>query len=1508
MRSVRMLTKAGTGALALAVAATTAGLTLTGLATTASADETSTLLSNDFENGSATPWGPRGAVTVATTTAEAHGGTHALSITGATADWNGAATNVATLFPADAAVSVSAWVKLPAGSAGSSGVHFTVESKATGATSSTYTWVGNPVTASADGWVHLTGSYTRAANVPTATLYLEAAAIDGKQPDLLLDDVDITSTTGGSTDPGDVTPGGAVNPTTTPVTAARGTGDVAALTFDDGPNPGTTEKLLDFLKDQGIHATFCVIGQNIQADGGAALLRRIVAEGHTLCNHSTTYDDMGSWTPDRVRADLVKNLGIIRDALGDPDAAVPYFRAPNGSWGQTAQVAVDLGMQPLAVVNTISDWETQDVPTLTTNLRAAMKAGQVVLTHDGGGDRSGTLAAVTTVVTERLAAGWTFTLPQGGPADDTPSGPSLSTGFEDGLGLWSARGNGEAPVVAISDVAHGGSASASVTGRTQSWHGLGASVSWTAGRTYDLSAWVRLAPGETAPADVRLSVQRTTADGDSYDTVATATGVTADAWVQISGSYAMTAATSALLYFETASGTAPFLVDDIVVSGSTAPPVQTDIPSLEDEVPWPMGVAIDARETTGTGKDLVTKHFAQFTPENQMKPEAIQPEEGKFTFEAADQLVDFAVANHLRVWGHTLVWHSQTPDWFFQHEDGTPLTDSAADQALLLQRMRTHITTVADHFRTEYGEYGTAGNPIVGFDVVNEAIAESESDGLRRSGWYNTLGPDYLKDAFEIASEAFNGGEKNGPVKLFINDYNTELPAKRQAMFDVVKGLLDDGVPVDGVGHQFHVSLAQPVDQMKVTLEKFATLGILQDVSELDVQIDGTVTQDKLVEQGYYYQSVFDMLREFPDLFSVTVWGPYDSRSWRTGAPLLFDDDLQAKPAFWGIVDPSKLPTLTRQVDARASSGDDWNLIPDTEISGDTGFQLRWTSDGLTARVHVVDATDDGDDDSVTLFGGASPVVVERPDATATADGYVATATIPLDALEQGDMVPFDVRVADGSGSTHSWNDLTNKQETGGALGVATLIEAISRVTVPEASSAPTIDGDIDAVWVDAPSVTTNTQVEGSGGAVATVRLLWHDDKVDVLAQVADPTLDATSSNAWEQDSVEIFLDPVNAKSGAYNPADGQYRINYKGAQSISGDTTVIGDRLTSAAKIVDGGYVVEASLSLGHEVTAGDLAGMDFQVNDAAAGVRQAVRIWSDPTGRSYQNTARWGVAQFAGPVAPPTSAPTVTSQPRSVTAKLDSTVTLTAAATGLPAPTVAWQRRAAGSSTWKSVAGATTGALKVKVSAANDGAAYRAVFINSVGTATSSAATVRVRAVAPVITKNPSSTQARAGRSVTLSAAANGYPAPTVRWEQRTAGSSTWKAVKNARATSLKVTVGATSVAYRAVFANTAGSTTTKAATVSATPVKPRITKHPRSATVKAGKKVKLAVTVTGTPAPKLQWYVKKAGSSKWTAVRGATARTLVVKANKASYRVVAKNKAGTVTSHTAKVNVKR
>ena len=213
-------------------------------------------------------------------------------------------------------------------------------------------------------------------------------------------------------------PGGAVDPEERPVIGARGVGKVSALTFDDGPNPGETDELLDFLAEHGLPAVFCVIGENIHAERGAELLRRIVADGHVLCNHTTSYADMGDWSPAAIEEDLIANLAIIRAALGDPVARVPYFRAPNGSWGRTPEVAVALGMQPLGVVGTIGDWATQDEATLTQNLRAAITPGQLVLAHDGGGDRYATVAAVKTVVAELLADGWRFTLPAGGLAGE----------------------------------------------------------------------------------------------------------------------------------------------------------------------------------------------------------------------------------------------------------------------------------------------------------------------------------------------------------------------------------------------------------------------------------------------------------------------------------------------------------------------------------------------------------------------------------------------------------------------------------------------------------------------------------------------------------------------------------------------------------------------------------------------------------------------------------------------------------------------------------------------------------------------------------------------------------------------------------------------------------------------------------------------------------------------------------------------------------------------------------
>ncbi len=205
-----------------------------------------------------------------------------------------------------------------------------------------------------------------------------------------------------------------MGPSVIPVSRASGDGRVAALTVDDGPHGAVTDELLDVLGEYGVPAVFCVVGENLRGPGARQVVR-MVAEGHLLGNHGMTYADMGSWSPARIESDLRAVNRLIRSALGDPQAAVPFFRAPNGSWGRTAEVAVRLGMQPLAVVNTIDDWLTQDVPTLVAHLRAAIRPGELVVVHDGGGDRRGTVAAVRTVLGELLADGWAFTLPDNAP-------------------------------------------------------------------------------------------------------------------------------------------------------------------------------------------------------------------------------------------------------------------------------------------------------------------------------------------------------------------------------------------------------------------------------------------------------------------------------------------------------------------------------------------------------------------------------------------------------------------------------------------------------------------------------------------------------------------------------------------------------------------------------------------------------------------------------------------------------------------------------------------------------------------------------------------------------------------------------------------------------------------------------------------------------------------------------------------------------------------------------------
>ena len=151
-----------------------------------------------------------------------------------------------------------------------------------------------------------------------------------------------------------------------------------------------------------------------------------------------------------------------------------------------------------------------------------------------------------------------------------------------------------------------------------------------------------------------------------------------------------------------------------------------------------------------------------------MKPDAWYDADRNFRIHPeAKALMDFAQANNLRVYGHTLLWHQQTPDWFFQRDDGTPLTNSTADQDILATRLHDHIFNVARTLSDQYGKFGSPTNPLVAFDAVNEVISDApETDGLRRSPYYNILGPAYIDDAFIWANQAFNADYAMAVVRL----------------------------------------------------------------------------------------------------------------------------------------------------------------------------------------------------------------------------------------------------------------------------------------------------------------------------------------------------------------------------------------------------------------------------------------------------------------------------------------------------------------------------------------------------------------------------------------------------------------------------------------------------------------------------------------------------------------------------------------------------------------------
>ncbi|WP_436521169.1 endo-1,4-beta-xylanase [Actinoplanes sp. HUAS TT8] len=510
-------------------------------------------------------------------------------------------------------------------------------------------------------------------------------------------------------------------------------------------------------------------------------------------------------------------------------------------------------------------------------------------------------------------------------ADPTPV-TVLTSDFEDGtVQGWTGR-SAESLAVGTT-VAHGGTHSLAVTGRTATWNGPSLSVLGTfeKGTAYTISAWVRMADGSD---NARLSVERRTGGTATYETVVGNTAVTSSGWVNLTGHYTLSADVDFLnLYVETASTTGSLYLDDVTASYVPALPIQTDIPAVKDVVTeFPVGAAVTGAEITTEHGDLLARHFNSITPGNALKWDATEPTENTFTYTQADPIIAFAKAHDMKVRGHTLVWHNQTPAWVFQDANGATMTATAENKALLLARLENHIRNVAAHY----------GDTIGTWDVVNEVIDESQSDGMRRSSWYTITGLDYIRTAFRVAREVAPS------AKLCINDYNTNVAAKRDALYNLVVQLKGEGVPIDCVGHQMHVNVSWPsISDTEAMLKKFEGIGVEQQITEMDVSIytgSGesfpTPPADRLLAQAYMYRDMFALFRRYKaDLTSVTLWGLADDNTWldtypvtRKDAPLLFDTRLQAKSAYWGVVDPSKIggtasPSASVSPSASTSAG-----------------------------------------------------------------------------------------------------------------------------------------------------------------------------------------------------------------------------------------------------------------------------------------------------------------------------------------------------------------------------------------------------------------------------------------------------------------------------------------------------------------------------------------------------------------------------------------------------------
>ncbi len=525
-------------------------------------------------------------------------------------------------------------------------------------------------------------------------------------------------------------------------------------------------------------------------------------------------------------------------------------------------------------------------------------------------------------------------------AAEPPANLVTNPGFESGAAPWVARGPA---TLLVNTQAQTGAGAAWITNRSATWQGVAQSLlgKMRPGGSYFCAAWAR---AESATnQSLTLSFEQRDGAGTRFFNVASAT-VTNNAWTFLSGIFSLNvtgALSDIIVYVEGPAAGVELRVDNVAVvplAGYRRAAAGRNVllggvsgSQVNSDVPFGRVVGTDFH-IAGT--------------ENALKFSSLHPSSNTYSFGGADAILDHATAHGQLARGHTLLWHGSVPSW---------VSSNAWTTSQLQTIAFDHIDTVVNRYRDR----------VFCWDVVNEAF--NDNGTMRSTVWYDAPGIGYAGQGTKYIEEAFKRARAADPdCELFYNDYSAETDnAKSDAIYAMAQDFKARGVPIDGIGFQFHISSTPSLSSMRANFQRFNDLGLNIHITELDVSVavdsNGVATASALAGQGDTYFNVIGTALAFPRTRVLQTWGFSDRYSWipgfspGRGAALTLDEDFNRKPAWWGVRDALANQAETLAVQAM-SSGDANTLVSSTSFSAGAArqFQANAVNDFITLGADVL--------------------------------------------------------------------------------------------------------------------------------------------------------------------------------------------------------------------------------------------------------------------------------------------------------------------------------------------------------------------------------------------------------------------------------------------------------------------------------------------------------------------------------------------------------------------------